>query len=56
MATQEAMAAARRTRDLVAPLTMFRALRMRIDELDMMPDYKVNAPSALPDILSANRI
>jgi 2-haloacid dehalogenase len=45
------MAAVRRTCDLVAPLTMFRALRMRIDELDMMPDYKVNAPSALPDIL-----
>jgi hypothetical protein len=29
---------------------------MQMDELDMVPDYEVNAPSALPDILSANRI
>jgi 2-haloacid dehalogenase len=33
--TQEAMAAACRNCDLVAPLTMFKALRMQMDELDM---------------------
>jgi 2-haloacid dehalogenase len=48
--------AATRQKCLVAPLTMFRALRMQIDELEMVPDYKFDAPSALPDILSANRI
>jgi hypothetical protein len=29
---------------------------MQVDELDMVPDYKFDAPSALPDILSANMI
>jgi 2-haloacid dehalogenase len=53
--TQEAMADACRKRDLVAPLTMFKALRMQMDELGMAPDYKVNGLSALPDILSASR-
>ena len=53
--TQEAMADACRKRDLVAPLTMFKALRMQMDELGLAPDYKVNGLSALPDILSASR-
>jgi hypothetical protein len=29
---------------------------MQVDALDMVPDYKFDAPSALPDILSANMI
>jgi 2-haloacid dehalogenase len=53
--TQGAMADACRKRDLVAPLTMFKALRMQMDELGMAPDYKVNGLSALPDILSASK-
>jgi 2-haloacid dehalogenase len=53
--TQEAMADACRKCDIVAPLTMFKALRMQMDELGMAPDYKVNGLSALPDILSASR-
>ena len=53
--TQEALADACRKCDLVAPLTMFKALRMQMDELDMAPDYKVNGLSALPDILSASK-
>jgi 2-haloacid dehalogenase len=53
--TQEAMAAACRKCDLVAPLTMFKALRMQMDELDMAPDYRVNGLSALSDILSESR-
>jgi len=53
--TQEAMAAACRKCDVVSPLTMFKALRMQMDELDMAPDYKVNGLSALPDILSAGK-
>jgi 2-haloacid dehalogenase len=53
--TPEAMAAACRKCDLVTPLTMFKALRMQIDELGMAPDYKVNGLSGLPDILSASR-
>jgi 2-haloacid dehalogenase len=53
--TPEAMAAACRKCDLVTPLTMFKGLRMQIDELGMAPDYKVNGLSGLPDILSASR-
>jgi 2-haloacid dehalogenase len=53
--TQEAMADACRKRDLVAPLTMFKALRMQMDELGMAPDYKVDGLSALSNILSASR-
>jgi 2-haloacid dehalogenase len=34
-------------------LTMFKALRMQMDELGMAPDYRVNGLAALPTILSA---
>jgi 2-haloacid dehalogenase len=51
--TQDAMAAACQKSDLVAPLTMFKALRMQMDELGMAPDYRVNGLAALPTILSA---
>jgi 2-haloacid dehalogenase len=52
--TPEVMAEACSKSDLIAPSTMFKALRM-LDELDTAPDYKVNGLSALPEILSANR-
>ena len=54
--TQEAMAASCRKSDLIAPLTMFRAIRMQMDELDVAPDYKVKGLAALPDILSASEL
>ena len=53
--TPQAMAEACVKSDVVPPLTMFKALRMQMDELGMAPDYKVNGLSALPDILSASR-
>ena len=45
--TPEAMAEACRTGDLVSPLTMFKALRMQMDELGLTPDYRVHGLSAL---------
>jgi len=51
--TPGAMAEACQKSDLVAPLTMFRALRMQMDELGLEPDYRVNGLSALVEILSS---
>jgi 2-haloacid dehalogenase len=51
--TPEAMAEACQKNDLIAPLTMFRALRMQMDELGLEPDYRVNGLSALVEILSS---
>lgn len=48
----EAMAEACRNSDLVPPLTIFKALRMQMDELGLAPDYRVHGLSALPEILS----
>jgi 2-haloacid dehalogenase len=53
--TPEGMAEACQKPDLIAPLTMFRALRMQMDELGLEPDYKVNGLSALPGILSTSQ-
>ncbi len=52
--TPEAMQKACERADLVAPLTMFRALRTQMDELGLEPDYKVNGLAALSDLLSTN--
>jgi 2-haloacid dehalogenase len=52
--TPEAMQKACERADLVAPLTMFRALRTQMDELGLEPDYKVNGLAALSDILPTN--
>jgi 2-haloacid dehalogenase len=38
--------------ELVGPLTMFRALRMQMDELGLEPDYTVNGLSVLSSLLS----
>jgi len=50
--TPEAMALACATSDLVAPLTMFKALRTQMDELDLAPDYRIHALSELPALLA----
>lgn len=53
--TPEAMAETCVKSDLIAPLTMFRAVRMQMDELGLEPDYKDNGLSALPGILSSSQ-
>jgi 2-haloacid dehalogenase len=50
--TLEAMARACIKSDLVSPLTMFKALRMQMDELGVTPDYRIHALSELPDLAS----
>src|SRR5260370_8656240 len=52
-ATPGAMAEACQKSDLVAPLTMFRALRMQMDELGLEPDYRANGLSPLAEIFSS---
>jgi 2-haloacid dehalogenase len=52
--TRDAMAAACQKADHVAPLTMFKALRMQMDELGLAPDYRINGLASLPAMLSAN--
>jgi 2-haloacid dehalogenase len=49
------MAQACATSDLVAPLTMFKALRTQMDELDLAPDYRIHALSELPPLLASRR-
>jgi 2-haloacid dehalogenase len=48
--TPEAMALACVENELVAPLTMFRAIRTQMDELGVTPDYRVRLLSELPAI------
>jgi 2-haloacid dehalogenase len=47
-----AMAAACASSDLIAPLTMFNALRTQMDELGFAPDYRIAALSELPEIVA----
>jgi 2-haloacid dehalogenase len=47
-----AMAEALTKGDPVSPLTMFKALRMQMDELGVVPDYRVHGLSALAGLLS----
>lgn len=51
--TPEAMALECKTIDMVRPLTMFRAMRMQMDELGFEPDYRVKGLSGLPAVLAA---
>lgn len=53
--TPEAMQKACAKANLVAPLTMFRAIRTQMDDLGLEPEYKVNGLAALSDILGTNR-
>jgi 2-haloacid dehalogenase len=46
-----AMVEALKKGDQILPPTMFKALRMRMDELGLVPDYRVNGLSALAELL-----
>jgi 2-haloacid dehalogenase len=52
--TPEAMALACVKSDVVAPLTMFQAIRTQMDELGLEPDYRIRALSELPDLVAAH--
>jgi len=52
--TPEAMALACVTNDLVAPLTMFKAIRTQMDELGLEPDYRIHALSELPALVAVH--
>ncbi len=52
--TPEAMALACVESDMVAPLTMFKAIRMQMDELGLEPDYRIHALSELPGVVAAH--
>ena len=49
--TPDAMALACVENELVAPLTMFKAIRTQMDELGFTPDYRVRSLSELPGII-----
>ncbi|WP_291863095.1 haloacid dehalogenase type II [Bradyrhizobium sp.] len=51
--TPEAMALACARNDLVAPLTMFKAIRTQMDELGLEPDIRIKALSELPGLLKS---
>ena len=53
--TPEAMALACVNSDVVAPLTMFKAIRTQMDELGLAPDYRIRALSELPGVVAAHR-
>jgi 2-haloacid dehalogenase len=50
--TPEAMALACVKTDMVAPLTMFKAIRTQMDELGIKPDYRIHALSELPELVA----
>ena len=50
----EAMALACRNSDLVAPLTMFKAIRTQMDELGLEPDYRIHALAELPGLVASH--
>jgi 2-haloacid dehalogenase len=50
--TPEAMALACVKSDLVAPLTMFKAIRTQMDELGIQPDHRIHALSELPELVA----
>jgi 2-haloacid dehalogenase len=52
--TPEAMALACVKSDVVAPLTMFKAIRTQMDELGLEPDYRIHALSELPGLIAAH--
>ena len=51
--TPEAMALACVRSDLIPPLTMFKALRMQMDELGVKPDYRIHGLLELPALVTA---
>jgi 2-haloacid dehalogenase len=53
--TSEARAIACKKSDLVPPLTMFKAIRMQMDELGLEPDFRIKALADLPKLVTASR-
>jgi 2-haloacid dehalogenase len=51
--TPEAMALACARGDLVPPLTMFKAIRMQMDELGLEPDHRIRALAELPKLVGS---
>ena len=51
--TTDAMALACVKSDLVAPLTMFKAIRMQMDELGLEPDYRIKQLADVPGLLAS---
>jgi 2-haloacid dehalogenase len=51
--TVEAMALACVNNDLVPPLTMFKALRIQMDELGLESDYRIRALAELPKLVAS---
>jgi 2-haloacid dehalogenase len=52
--TPEAMALACVDSEMVAPLTMFKAIRMQMDELGLQPEYRIHALSELPKVVASH--
>jgi 2-haloacid dehalogenase len=52
--TPEAMAHLCVKSDVVAPLTMFKALRTQMDEFGLEPDYRIQALSELPALVASH--
>ena len=52
--TPQAMALACAKTDLVAPLTMFKAIRTQMDELGLEADYRIHTLSELPGLVAAH--
>ena len=53
--TPEAMASACASTDLIAPLTLFKALRTQMDELGFTPDHRIRSLSELPGLIASRR-
>jgi 2-haloacid dehalogenase len=51
--TPDAMAQACLKSDLVAPLTMFKAIRTQMDELGLKPDHRIHALAELPALAAS---
>jgi 2-haloacid dehalogenase len=52
--TSEAMALACVASELVAPLTVYKAIRTQMDELAVAPDHRIRALSDLPKIVASH--
>jgi 2-haloacid dehalogenase len=52
--TPKAMALACVENDLVAPLTLFKAIRMQMDELGLAPDFRIRALAELPGLVASH--
>jgi 2-haloacid dehalogenase len=51
--TPEAMALACTATALLPPLTMFKAIRMQMDELGLQPDYRIKTLADLPKLVNS---